>query len=184
MSSPGQYVTIPAGSNYYIYGDGDTISGWTHAEFAALIGSVPTHLTYTPTQPIKPAFTTHFGGWDNSYDGGITPPEHAEIFCQCVDSRIDALTLTDELHAAVTDWANNFDAFRTCTYCNTEFRPHIYNDDTKYLCDSDTTDCTLHAEADRCEVPLDELKQAKQHDSLDDEWNHIVTHSPLDLDPT
>lgn len=179
MSSEGHYVTIPAGSNYYIYDNGRDISGWSYAEFAALIGGVAAELNYEPSQDIKAAFTEHFDGWDESYRGGITPPERAEIFCQCVDSRIDTLELTAALHEAAQEWADDFDTLRTCKYCNTEYRPYLYDDDTPYVCSDD--DCELQAEANRYEIPVTELKRAKEFDDFDDEWDHIVEHGSADI---
>lgn len=116
----GSYVDIPNGSSHYIYHNGETINGWSEAEFAALIGSVVNELPPLDGEDpsirqsdayIKAAFEEHFGGWDTDYigwdeqfDGGIPRPERGEIFCQCVDSRIAATELTDELLDAVQRW--------------------------------------------------------------------------------
>lgn len=182
--SSGQYVDIPNGSNYYIYGNGNDISGWSYGQFAALIGGVVDEIDwsggdrFSTEDHIKQYFTDHFGGWESDYRGGITPPERAEIFCQCVDKRIDGIELSDSLQEAVQEWANEFDALRNCEYCGDEIRPAIYNDDTRYVCNSD--ECELKSEAERYDMTVAEMRKARSFEDFDDEWDYIVEHSGLD----
>jgi hypothetical protein len=148
IGQEGQYVDIPRGSTEYIYGNGTDINGWLPAEFAALIGQVADEIDIEENEAvaIKAGFRAHFEGWKPDYRGGIDPPERAEIFCQCVDSRIESLKLTDELQEAVQDWAQEFDALRECKYCDTEIRSTLYNDETRYVCDSE--ECNLKSGAE------------------------------------
>jgi len=189
QTQEGSYVDIPGGSNYYIFGNGEDISGWSHAEFAALIGGVVEELSddafvEQSRAAIREGFTDHFGGWNAEYDGGITPPERAEIFCQCVDRRIDALELTADLHRAVRNWAAEFDALRECKYCGDEFRPYLYTE--PYVCQSD--ECDLKQEADRWGLTVEDARRSRQimdEVGFDEGWNFIVEHSALDdLSPT
>lgn len=186
MGQSGQYVSIPGGSNHYIYGNGDTISGWTPAEFAALIGGVVDEIPWDgESDLILFAFEEHFGGWDPEYRGGITRPERAEIFCQCVDSRIDDLELTPDLHQAVRSWVDEFDAFRACEYCGDEFVPYIYNDDTTYVCDDD--ECQLRNAADVNGVSVEVQRRSERiqdhlvdyvgfDEAFDESWEYIESH--------
>lgn len=106
----GQYVDLRGGgSNEYIYDDGRLIGKWEPAEFAALIGTVAREIDYKPSQNIEGAFMAHYQGWDEDYTDTLDRPERAEIFCQCVDSRIDSLELTPELQEAVQEWVRQHD---------------------------------------------------------------------------
>jgi hypothetical protein len=158
-SQDGQYIDIPSGSNYYIYDNGETIDGWSYEEFAALIGSVVDEIAIHQTHKtdIKAAFQQYFGGWDSDYRGSIAPPERAEIFCQCVDSRIDNLELSDNLHKAVQDWADEFDAFEECTYCGDEFRPLISGLEENPTCGKEL--CDMKKEAELYDVDLQIIQQ-------------------------
>lgn len=186
QTQEGSYVDIPGGSNYYIYGNGEDISGWSHGEFAALIGGIVDELpdgtvSQQARAEIREAFANHFGGWDEEYDGGITPPERAEIFCQCVDSRIEGLTLCDALHEAVREWADEFDALRECEYCGDEFRPYLYTEDTPYVCTND--ECKLKREADLYGLTVEEERRARRirdEVGVDASWEFIVEHSERD----
>lgn len=106
-------MDIPGGSSYYLYDNGRDIGGWSHGEFAALIGSVVDEIDWgehddpITRELIKGEFEDYFGGWDNDYRGGIAPPERGEIFCQCVDKRIDELHLSESLHQAVENWVDD-----------------------------------------------------------------------------
>lgn len=133
----GRYVDIPNGSIEYIYDNGEKIGRWSYGQFAALIGSVAAELdTANPhlDDAIKRGFEQHFGGWDEDYRGGLPEPEHAEIFCRCVDRRIDSLVLTDELHDAVKVWLSEKNVVRLCEVCSTEVRPIVKNGGP-YRCD-------------------------------------------------
>lgn len=150
----GQYVNIPGGSNYYLYGDGETIGGWSYGEFAAYIAATIEEAGWTPTNDEDPSiaaiqsgFENYFDGFDTDTDMSIMPPERAEIFCQCVDFRIDELALTDSLHESMKEYADSFDAARECAYCGEEFYPSFYNDSTEYCCRDD--ECNLEQKADR-----------------------------------
>lgn len=136
----GSYVDIPRGSQHYLYDDGDSISGYSYEEWAALIGSTAYEIAipYERAEKIAAAFKEYYGGWDDSYEYGIHPPERAEIFCQCVDNRLDGVELTPAVHDGAKLWAKEFDAMRQCHYCDTALRPAVYLDDTRYVCDSDT----------------------------------------------
>ena len=177
MGQEGQYVDIPGGSNYYLYNDGEEIGGWSHEEFAALIGGVVDEIgTEGATGGrIKQHFANHFGGWDSNYSGGVQPPERGEIFCQCVDKRIDEVELTDDLHEAVEEWVDEFDALRECEYCGDEFRPYLYVEGDRYVCSSD--ECEEKDEAERLGVSIETLREAREFDDFVDEWDYIVSHS-------
>lgn len=118
----GQYVDIPHGSMYYLYGNGDDISGWSYQQFAGIILEVLDEIDVENEREIRVAFSNHFGGVDDEYDGGIAFPEKAEIFCQCVDSRIDPLELTDDLQEAVQEAVDPMDHVRQCDICGDEYR--------------------------------------------------------------
>lgn len=186
QTQEGFYVTIPGGSNYYIYDNGTDIEGWSRAEFAALIGGVVNELpdeafASQTREEIQGAFTAHFGGWDAEYRGGITPPERAEIFCQCVDRRIDDVELTGTLHSLVKQWADEFDALRTCTYCGTEFHPVLYNENTDYVCSSEA--CKMAKDAELYGLSLEDARRAEMISTeigFDEEWNYISAHSKRD----
>jgi hypothetical protein len=175
MGQDGQYVDIPEGSHYYIYGNGETINGWSDAQFAALIGGVVDEIDWDGrivASYIKQQFSDHFGGWNDQYRGGIAPPERGEIFCQCVDSRIDGLELTEELHTAVEEWVDAFDAYRECEYCGEAFRSAFYIEETTYLCDSD--ECEIEHTAETFGLTIDEAKtfeQSEEFDTFTDRWD-------------
>jgi len=158
----GDYVDIPHGSQYYIYDNGNSISGWSDGEFAALIGLVADEISIPEPRAfeIKKGFKEHFGDWDEDYVGGITPPERAYVFCQCVDWRIDSLELTDDVLEAVRGWSDNCDVLRECKYCGDEFRPVMYNDETPYVCNEDG--CVLQMESDNLNIAVDLLEQAER----------------------
>lgn len=176
INQDGQYVDIHGGSNCYIYDNGDNISGWSYAEFAALIGSVIREIDHQSSQEIEKSFTEHFGGWDETYDGGIPQPERAEIFCQCVNSRISNCTLTDSLHESVKEWVDQADIIKECKYCDEEFRPRIY--DGPYICNKD--ECNLRADADTYEITPEQMKEAKSKESFDEQWEYILQHTDRD----
>lgn len=129
-ASEGQYIDIPCGSVHYIYHDGNHINGWTEGEFAALIVSVLEDANWVQEREsfsqsydyIKQQFEEHFDTLDYDYRGGICPPERAEIFCKCVNSRIDGLTLTDEMIDILRKWVESHDLVTECTHCGDEFR--------------------------------------------------------------
>ncbi len=176
-SSEGQYVDIPCGSNYYIYDNGDTISGWSYGEFAALIGQVADEIDISDEEgvAIKAGFRAHFEGWEPEYRGSIAPPERGEIFCQCVDSRIESLQLTDDLHEAVREWVDAHDAVRTCDYCDERLRPKICNDGTPYCCYDDV--CQEKHKADLYDVSVETLREARSKETFDEEWDYLAEHS-------
>lgn len=161
MGQDGQYVDIPEGSMYYLYGDGENIGGWSYGQFAALIGSTIDEIrpeedgTYGGGNGnVKNKFANHFDGWDEDYRGGIAPPERAEIFCQCVDSRIDGLTLSDELQEAAQEWAEEADdTLQECEYCGEEFRSKF---DSNSCYDGE---CGMHSQADAAGVPFELVRQ-------------------------
>lgn len=169
----GQYVDIPDGSKTYIYDNGSDISGWSYEQFAALIGQVAYKIDIENSKAttIKNEFRKHFNGWNPDYKGGIFPPERAEIFCQCVDSRIDRLTLTNQLQEKAQQWANEFDAMRECEYCGTMIRPQHYNNTTKYVCEQ--KHCELRAEAEKYGLTLEQAIEANNFDDLHDKWEYI-----------
>lgn len=190
MNQEGEYIDIPYGSNEYIYDNGRDIGGWSYGQFAALIGQVADevdiHEIYRTD--IKAAFRRHFEGWDPDYSGGLNPPERGEIFCQCVDSRISGRELTDGLHEAVKEWAEeDFDALRECEYCGTEIRPHFYNDDTAYVCNDE--ECEILSEADSYGVSPRVMRNTYQLEcalvdygyswgnAYDESWDYLVEHS-------
>lgn len=195
QSQDGTYVEIPGGSNYYIYGNGEDISGWSHAEFAALIGSTVYELGLSEVieRDVREDFAEHFGGWDATYSGGITPPERAEIFCQCVDRRIDGLTLTEEIQSAAWEYADSFEVFRECEYCGEEFRPMIYDEETSYVCNDD--DCRDRKRADSYEVDLSVIERDDRiyhhlhydygwelGEASDESMDYLFEQSPRDFD--
>jgi hypothetical protein len=171
----GKYVDIPHGSNCYIYDSGRDISGWSHGEFAALIGEVVDEIDLPEAEAaeIKRGFRDHFDGWDPDYRDGINPPERGEIFCQCVDSRIESLCLSDELRDSVQEWVSNFDALRECDHCGEELRPYIYRE--PYVCGSD--ECDIKNEADMLGLTVEQARKAETFDDFDEEWAYIVEHS-------
>ena len=177
MTQSGQYVDIPGGSNYYIYDNGEDIGEWSYGEFAVLVAGVSDEISVgdVTASRIKQHFANHFGGWDTTYSGGIQPPERGEIFCQCVDKRIDGVELTDDLHEAVKEWVDEFDGMRECEYCGTEFRPYLYVDSDRYVCTSD--ECEEKDEAERLGVSIETLREAREFDEFADEWDYIVSHS-------
>lgn len=202
MGSAGQYIDIPGNSQYYIYDDGDTIDGWSYGEFAALISKVVDEIDwdggerFSTADHVKQAFADHFGGvWDDDYRGGIAPPERGEIFCQCVDGRIDSLELTDDLQEAVQEWVDDFDALRECDHCGNSFRPYIYNEDTVYRCSS--RECRLIDNAEmngltpEQQKELEDLRSEKLeevdgfdifNDALDEVTEeYLEEHSTLDI---
>lgn len=160
----GQYVEIPNGSSHYLYDNGSDIGGWSYEQWASIIGSVVDEIDSWVGEPtpdeIRAAFEKKYGGWDDSWDGGIRPPERAEIFCQCVDSRIDSLELTDELQQAAQDWADEFDASRECEHCGDQFYPSLLHDDTSYYCDKET--CDLANDADKYNTSIRVIKNGQQ----------------------
>lgn len=107
FNQTGTYITIPTGSDYYLYDNGKHIAPYSYEEFAAMIGQVADEIDISDDEAIaiKAGFRAHFEGWDPEYTAAIDKRERAEIFCQCVDSRIESLVLTDELHEAVREWA-------------------------------------------------------------------------------
>lgn len=112
LGQQGYYVDLgPNGSDYYLYNSGTDIIGlgrsWTHEQWAAMIGRVIDEISYTSSQPIKAEFESYYDGWDTNYNT-IDLPESCEIFCQCVDRRIDTLELTDDLHTAVQQHVQNY----------------------------------------------------------------------------
>jgi hypothetical protein len=178
----GEYVDIPGGSNYYIYDNGSDIEGWSYGEFAALIGGVADEIDISEDEAtaIKASFRAHFEGWEPDYEGGVQPPERGEIFCQCIESRISSLTLTAELKQAVQEWVEDFDALRECEYCGEELRPHLYIDDTPYVCSDD--ECELRNEAERYGLSLSEMREANERaeESFDAFWSYITEHTDRD----
>jgi hypothetical protein len=139
-----------------------------------------------PREAVRAGFEAYFGGWDAEYRGGVAPPERAEIFCQCVDSRIESLELTEALHAGVREWAGEFDALRECAYCETEFRPYFYNEKTAYVCSSEA--CELRQDADVYEVSVEDARRADVIMTVldfDTGWDYLVARSSReDLSPS
>jgi len=186
MNQEGSYVTIPGGSNYYLYGNGEDINGWTYPQFAAVIGSVIDELPEEAfgeqsREEIHEGFSTYFGGWNAEYRGGISTPERAEIFCQCVDRRIESLELTNELQYYVQEWADDFEAMRECDFCGNEIRPYIYNEDSDYVCDS--SECETKHQAEQYGITLKESRRAERIEDeigFDEGWEYIVNHSTRD----
>jgi hypothetical protein len=164
QGSDGRYVEIPGGSSYYLYDNGRDIGGWSHEQWAAIIGGLVDELDPWMGEPtpdeIRSAFEEHYGGWDDKRNGGIRPPERAEIFCQCVDSRIDGLELTDELQEAAQEWADSFDATRKCDHCGQDFYPSVMHDGTNYYCDE--PECKLADTADTYRVSIRIARNSKQ----------------------
>lgn len=156
----GRYIDIPEGSQSYIYDNGTDISGWSYAEFAALIGSVVDEIDYQTFGAIKTAFSHYFGGWDADYNGEIEPPERGEIFCQCVDKRIDGVELTDSLQAEVQNWVDEYDALRECQYCEEKFRPNLLVGQEDFICDRD--ECLKKSDADRWDVTVQIVEQEER----------------------
>lgn len=161
MSQEGQYVDIPKGSKYYLYDNGRNIEGWSYGEFGALIGQVADEIDIGEDEAtsIKAGFRAHFEGWDEDYDGGVSPPERGEIFCQCVDSRIEGLELTDSLQSAVQEWVESHDVLKECEYCGDEFRPYIDTGGT-YVCSKD--ECGTAHSADTYNVTIDVMKNERR----------------------
>lgn len=180
MGQEGSYVDIPNGSNYYIKGNGKDVGGLTYEQFAALIGSVVDEIEWGATEGeyggacgnIKHKFAEHFGGWDSDYNGCITPPERGEIFCQCVDRRIESLELTENLQNSVKEWVNKFDSMRECVYCGNDFRPKIYNDETKYICSKDK--CGYKHDAEIYGVEIQTIRQAEILGDWLYEYNYTI----------
>jgi hypothetical protein len=132
----GSYVDIPKGSIEYIYDNGEKIGRWDYGEFASVVGSLADELDISEEEAIsiKAGFRRHFEGWQPDASGDIPAPEKAEIFCQCVDSRIESLVLTDELHDAVKDWLSEKKVVFPCEVCGTKLRPVVKNGEP-YRCD-------------------------------------------------
>jgi len=159
MAQDGNYVDIPGGSQCYIYGNGRDINGWSEAEFAALIGEVA-HLVSIDGDTaynIEHHFSKHFGGWDETYEGSIPAPERGEIFCQCIDRRIEGVELTDEIQHAVQEWVESHNVLTECDYCGEEFRPYLDSAD----CCTDE-ECEIKEEADMYNVEPRIIKNSKQ----------------------
>jgi len=156
----GRYIDIPEGSQSYIHDNGTDISGWSYAEFAALIGSVVDEISYDNSGAIKTAFRQYFGGWDADYNGKIEPPERAEIFCQCVDARIDGVELTDSLQEQVQNWADEYDALRECQYCEKEFRPKLFVGEGDFTCEKE--ECGKKHTADMWDVTVQIVEQEER----------------------
>jgi hypothetical protein len=190
MSQDGQYVDIPGGSQHYIYDNGEDINGWSHEEFAALIGGLAEELDISPElrTAIEAGFSDYFGGFDPDYDGGVAAPERAEIFCQCVDSRISSLSLTDELHDAVQEWLDAQDVMTVCDFCDEEFRPYLEAE----TCGSD--ECKLQRRAERWNVSTEIIQNSDRlfdelhferdwplREASDAQINYITTYSPSEL---
>jgi len=143
MSQDGKYVDIPGGSQCYIYGNGRDINGWSEAEFAALVGEVA-HLVRIDGDTaynIEHHFRKHFDGWDETYEGSIRAPERAEIFCQCVDVRIEGVELTDEIQQAVQEWVEGHDVL---TECEINEEADMYNVEPRIIKNSKQIFSELH----------------------------------------
>jgi hypothetical protein len=158
MGQSGTYVDIPYGSQHYIYGDGETISGWTEPEFAAVVFDALDEADVDEDGEIRDAFADHFGGIDEDYIGGIAQPERAEIFCQCVDSRIEGVELVDGLLEAMQDSFDRDDYIEECEYCGTEFRPFIRSE--PYVCSDD--ECDTKWKADRWNVDAETVRESNR----------------------
>lgn len=113
----GEYVDIAGiGSYAYVYDTGEEIivegderGPMTYSEFAAMIGSLAKEIDIAPDKAtaIRASFNHHFGGWDEEYSIELDRYERAEIFCQCLDSRIESESLEPEVHEAVQDWSRD-----------------------------------------------------------------------------
>lgn len=179
----GTYVEIPGGSNYYLYDNGNDIEGWSYGEFAALIGGVADELpdaafSDQSREEVKSAFEEYFGGWDEEYRGGITPPERGEIFCQCVNSRIEDTELTEDLHRHVREWADEFEVMRKCDYCGEEFRPVLYTEKTPWVCPAD--DCGIAFDAEMYGTSFEDTRRADvimYEVGHDEGWEYLVANS-------
>jgi hypothetical protein len=159
-SQDGTYVDIPHGSNYYLYSDGSDIGGWSHEEFAGVVWDATQEIDLTQfddeyLHEILDGFTSYFGGVEHDYTGGVAQPERAEIFCQCVDSRIDDVELTDELQTAMQDSFSESDFVEECEYCGAEFRPYISGE--PYICNDDG--CMNQHKADMYNVDVETIEE-------------------------
>lgn len=167
----GYYVDIPCGSVAYIYDNGTDISGESYAEFAAHIGSLVYELDVDAdtAQRVQSAFAGHFGGWDDTYSGTLPRPERAEIFCQCIDSRIDTIELTDEIHEAVQNWVAA-DIYTTeCYICEDEFRD-AFGPETTFC-----SECYNQHRANEHGITVAEVEQS---DRL---FDHILEYADGDI---
>lgn len=162
MGQEGSYVDIPHGSQCYLYGDGETVSGWSYEEFAAVVFDT----LYEAPIVLSPEYWIDICGgieeelgvehMDFEYEGGVPQPERAEIFCQFVDRRIDGVELTDELHEAMQDSFDPDDYVSECEYCGAEFRP--LGDGT--VCNDD--ECRKQSEADMYNVDVETIEGLNQ----------------------
>jgi hypothetical protein len=160
MSQEGTYVDIPEGSMCYLYGDGNSISGWSYEEFAAVVFDA---LDEAPIEPGSEYWTEIADGiedeldvdnMDPDYRGGVPQPERAEIFCQFVDRRIDSTELSDELHEAMKDSFDRDEYIEQCEYCGEEFRPYLAGE--THVCTDE--ECEKKHEADIYNVDVETIE--------------------------
>lgn len=158
MGQAGEYIDIPEGSQYYLYGNGRTIGGWTYEEFAGVVLDEIEDLIEDDEyrEAIIDAFREEFTGIDRDFTGGIAPPERAEIFCQVVDARADDVELRDDLHKKLQ--AKMGASFSECPYCGDEVRSDTRMADDP-ICDA--TECEDRLWADAFEVSYDDYVEIK-----------------------
>jgi hypothetical protein len=139
MGQEGKYVNIPNGSQYYLYQNYKTgkVEGQGIEKFGATIGSLVDELDISSErkEEIKGGFEEHFG-WDEDYRFKPYRPERAEIFCQCLNNRIDSLELEPDIHRRVKSWVNEKEYLTECENCGKNIRKTGF-DKKSYCCDDE-----------------------------------------------
>lgn len=167
----GTYVDIPGGSDYYLYGNGNDIEGWSYEEFAGVILHEIEDCIEDEDyrEDVLDAFREEFGGIDRDFQGGVARPERAEVFCQVIDRRVDGIELRPDLHRRLRQEMTA--EFGECPYCGTDVRSDtLFTEDP--VCADDECEDRLWAEVFEIEyedyVEIKDLRGDEFEDAVDE----------------